>query len=112
MLSVQGALAGVNHHAQKQGWVGLQKVRGMVVTFSEKTMSVSPISIASTIPSAGEQHMLVGVAQGDGLCSLPVKGLGFTQYFCADDGVSLCSTTLQNMVLKMVLYMGENNLFK
>lgn len=71
----------------------------MVVTFSEKTLSASPISVASTISSMGQQRVLLGMAQGDGLCSLPVKGLGFTQSFCAQDGVSLYSTTPQNMVL-------------
>lgn len=98
-----------------RGWVGLQKARGMTVTFSEKTLSASTISTASTISSMGQQHVLLGMAQRGGLCSLPVKGLGFTWPFCAGDGVSLCSTASQNMLLKMVLStvcVVENNQVK
>lgn len=72
---------------------------------------------ASTISSMEQQHVLLGMARGDGLCSFPVKGLGFTLPFCAGDGVShhpgstLCSTTSQNMALSPV-YVAENNQIK
>ena len=85
------------------------------MTFSEKTLFASPISTASTISSMGQQHVLLGMARGGELCSLAVKGLGFAQPFCAGDGVSLCTTASQNMLLKVVLspvYVVENNQIK
>lgn len=107
MLCVEGSLMRLNDCAK--GGFELQEVRDRVVTFLPLDRP-SPVSVASTIPSTGQQHVLLDMAQRDRTCSLPVRGLGFTQPFCTGDA-SPCAPLPFLKMLPSSVSLVENNHF-